>query len=80
MKQSGRGGLSQLCLTELYRSPPLMEHARSAAAEVLSSQRLTPRLKAALVAYGFWQLGDQDSGDDCGRAAAGVGRTGVAGV
>lgn len=70
VKQSGKGGLSQLCLQELTRRPALMEHARAAAAEALSGQRLTPALKAALVAYGYWAAGDAPEG---GPAAGGGG-------
>lgn len=59
-----------MCLHELRRQPPLMEHARAAAAEALSSQQLTPALKAALVAYGFWVPSDTDPG---GAPGAGLG-------
>jgi hypothetical protein len=72
-------------MTELRRRPPMMEHARAAAAEALSSQSLTPRLKAALLAYGFWQLDDAGGAGSPGPALArgdgtGSGRSGVVGV
>lgn len=71
----GRGGLSALCMQELRRAPMLMEHARAAAAEALSSQQLTPRLKAALLAYGFWRAdGQGDAGGEGG------GKDGISGV
>jgi hypothetical protein len=88
-RQSGsRGGLSGLCLQELRRHPPLMEHARAAAAEVLSSQQLTPQVKAALVAYGFWLADDgagagstsTPAGGEGGGGGKGAGKSGVSGV
>lgn len=75
-----------MCLHELRRQPPLMEHARAAAAEVLSAQQLTPALKAALMAYGFWVTSESDPGGAPGAGLAasssgrGSGKSGVTGV
>ena len=89
IKQSGKGALTAMCLNELLRHPPLMEQARAAAAEVLSSQQLTPALKAALLAYGFWISSDADPGGAPGAglsssssmsSAHGAGKSGVTGV
>lgn len=58
IKQSGKM-LSTLCAQQLLKQPALVEHARSAAAATLSTEGgLSPRLKAALLAYGFWELHD----------------------
>ena len=77
--------LSYLTHQELRAAPELMEHARAAAAEALSLQLLTPRLKAALVAYGFWVPGPGGGAAAAAAstgagAAKGTGRSGVSGV
>lgn len=86
-RQSGKGGLSPLCLQELSRSPLLMESARGAAATTLVARQLTPKLKAALVSYHFWtdpaEPGDVPDGRGegiAGSGAKGMGRSGVTGA
>lgn len=91
-RQSGKGGLSPLCLQELSRSPPLMEAARAAAASTLAARQVTPKLKAALVAYGYWKVTTEPTGESGssnasgtgvngdGDGAKGMGRSGVTGA
>lgn len=73
-KQSGRAGvLSPVAIALLRADPGSMERARGAAAEVLARGRLTPALKAALVAYGLWSAEGGAAvgvdGEDGGEAA-----------
>lgn len=54
VKQSGRVGLSELCIKLLTQEPSLMEAARVEAANTMRQGHLPPVLKAALKAYRFW--------------------------
>lgn len=71
---------------ELRHAPEVMEHARAAAAETLSSQHLTARTKAALVAYGFWVPGPGGGtlaaamAKSSGSSSKGTGKIGVSGA
>jgi RecG-like helicase len=57
VKQSGASSLSVMTLHEVTRQPQLMEDARAAAVRVAEQGGLAAQMRAALVAYGFW---DQD--------------------